>query len=299
MRIAMTGATGLIGSALAPALAAQGHEIIRLVRRNPRAEAGEYYFDPLVEQMDWRALEGVEAVIHLAGENIGQRWTRQAKERIHRSRVVGAAMLVRAMKEAPQRPRVFISASAVGYYGPRGHEPITEEAGPGQGFLARVCQEWEAAAMAAHEMGVRVVLARMGVVLSAWGGALARLLPIFRLGLGGPVGSGQQYVSWVALDDVVAAFLWLLEKEELTGPFNVTSPEPVTFAELARTLGRVLGRPAFLRVPGFLLRLALGEMAQETLLSGQRALPKRLLDSRFQFRFPRLEEALHHLLGRS
>jgi uncharacterized protein (TIGR01777 family) len=153
--------------------------------------------------------------------------------------------------------------------------------------------------MAAHEMGVRVVLARMGVVLSARGGALARLLPIFRLGLGGPVGSGQQYVSWVALDDVVAAFLWLLEKEELTGPFNVTSPEPVTFAELARTLGRVLGRPAFLRVPGFLLRLALGEMAQETLLSGQRALPKRLLDSGFQFRFPRLEEALHHLLGRS
>jgi uncharacterized protein (TIGR01777 family) len=299
MRIAMTGATGLIGSALAPALAAQGHEIIRLVRRNPRAEAGEYYFDPLVAQMDWRALEGVEAVIHLAGENIGQRWTRQVKERIHRSRVVGAAMLVRAMKEAPQRPRVFISASAVGYYGPRGHEPITEEAGPGQGFLARVCQEWEAAAMAAHEMGVRVVLARMGVVLSARGGALARLLPIFRLGLGGPVGSGQQYVSWVALDDVVAAFLWLLEKEELTGPFNVTSPEPVTFAELARTLGRVLGRPAFLRVPGFLLRLALGEMAQETLLSGQRALPKRLLDSGFQFRFPRLEEALHHLLGRS
>jgi uncharacterized protein (TIGR01777 family) len=299
MRIAMTGATGLIGSALASALAAQGHEIIRLVRRNPRAEAGEYYFDPLVAQMDWRALEGVEAVIHLAGENIGQRWTRQAKERIHRSRVVGAAMLVRAMKEAPQRPRVFISASAVGYYGPRGHEPITEEAGPGQGFLARVCQEWEAAAMAAHEMGVRVVLARMGVVLSARGGALARLLPIFRLGLGGPVGSGQQYVSWVALDDVVAAFLWLLEKEELTGPFNVTSPEPVTFAELARTLGRVLGRPAFLRVPGFLLRLALGEMAQETLLSGQRALPKRLLDSGFQFRFPRLEEALHHLLGRS
>jgi len=299
MRIAITGVTGLVGSALAPALEAQGHQVIRLVRRTPRPEAGEYYFDPIMGRMDSRALEGVDAIIHLAGENIGQRWTRQVKERIRRSRVEGAAMLVRAIKEAPQRPRVFISASAVGYYGPRGHEPITEEAGAGQGFLAQVCQEWEAAAMAASEMGVRVALARLGVVLSARGGALARLLPIFRLGLGGPVGSGHQYVSWVAIDDVVAAFLWLLEKEELAGPFNVTAPEPVTFAELAQTLGRVLKRPAFLRVPGFLLRLVLGEMAQETLLSGQRALPKRLLTSGFQFRFPRLEEALHHLLSGS
>ncbi len=297
MRVAVTGATGLIGSALLPALRAAGHEVVSLVRRPPRPEAGECYFDPLAGLMDPQALEGVEAVIHLAGENIGQRWTPAVKERIRRSRVAGAALLVEAMERGP-RPRVFLSASAVGYYGPRGEEPVTEETGPGQGFLAQVCREWEEAALAASRLGVRVAVARLGVVLSPQGGALARMLPLFRLGLGGPLGSGRQYVSWVAIDDAVAAFLWLLAGEGLEGPFNVTSPEPVTFRELARTLGRVLGRPAFLPVPALALRLAFGEMAQETLLSGQRALPKRLLEAGFQFRFPRLEEALSHLLGR-
>jgi len=297
MRIAVTGVTGLIGSALVPALETAGHEVVRLVRRSPRPEAGERYFDPVAGQMDPQALEGTEAVVHLAGENIGQRWTPQVKERIRRSRVAGAAMLVEAM-ERGARPRVFLSASAVGYYGPRGDEPVTEEAGPGQGFLAQVCREWEEAAEATSRLGVRVAIARLGVVLSSRGGALARMLPIFRLGLGGPLGSGRQYVSWVAIDDAVAAFLWLLEREDAAGPFNVTSPEPVTFRELARTLGRVLGRPAFLPMPAPVLRLAFGEMAQETLLSGQRALPKRLLEAGFRFRFPRLEEALRHLLGR-
>jgi len=206
-------------------------------------------------------------------------------------------MLVRAISKLERRPKVFISASAVGYYGPRDDEVITEEEGPGTGFLARLCQEWEEATAAASQLGVRVAVARLGIVLSAKGGALGRMLPLFRRGLGAVLGSGEQYVSWVAIDDVVDAFLWLLEREDMSGPFNVTAPEPVRFKELAQTLARVLGRPAFLRVPAPLLLLLMGEMAKEALLSGQRVVPQRLTSAGFQFRFPQLEGALRHLLG--
>ncbi len=296
MNVAVTGATGLIGSALVAALEARGHQVVRLVRRAPKFPT-DRHFDPLVSALDEGALEGFDAVIHLAGETIAQRWTKGAKERIWRSRVVGAHMLVRAISKLERRPKVFISASAVGYYGPRDDEVITEEEGPGTGFLARLCQEWEEATAAASQLGVRVAVARLGIVLSAKGGALGRMLPLFRRGLGAVLGSGEQYVSWVAIDDVVDAFLWLLEREDMSGPFNVTAPEPVRFKELAQTLARVLGRPAFLRVPAPLLLLLMGEMAKEALLSGQRVVPQRLTSAGFQFRFPQLEGALRHLLG--
>jgi len=296
VNVAVTGATGLIGSALVAALEARGHQVVRLVRRAPKFPT-DRHFDPLVSALDEGALEGFDAVIHLAGETIAQRWTKGAKERIWRSRVVGAHMLVRAISKLERRPKVFISASAVGYYGPRDDEVITEEEGPGTGFLARLCQEWEEATAAASQLGVRVAVARLGIVLSAKGGALGRMLPLFRRGLGAVLGSGEQYVSWVAIDDVVDAFLWLLEREDMSGPFNVTAPEPVRFKELAQTLARVLGRPAFLRVPAPLLLLLMGEMAKEALLSGQRVVPQRLTSAGFQFRFPQLEGALRHLLG--
>jgi hypothetical protein len=248
--------------------------------------------------MDARALEGVEAVVHLAGENIGQRWTPASKERIWRSRVEGTRLLAEAIAASPAPPKVFISASATGYYGDRGDEALDEGAAPGRGFLAELCQAWEQAAQTAAAAGTRVVNPRFGVVLSARGGALARLLPVFRLGLGGSLGSGRQYMSWVDMDDLVQAVLFLLSREEFSGPVNVTSPNPVTNAEFTRTLARVLGRPALFRVPAFALQVLLGEMAREALLSGQRVLPARLQAAGFQFRYPELEASLRHALGR-
>ncbi|HXG41791.1 MAG TPA: TIGR01777 family oxidoreductase [Dehalococcoidia bacterium] len=295
MRVLVAGASGLIGSHLVPALEREGHEVVRLGRR---PGASDFVWDPLRGELDARALEGVEAVVHLAGENIGQRWTRERKERIWRSRVEGARLLAEAIAASPAPPRVFLSASATGYYGDRGDEPLDEGAAPGRGFLAELCQAWEQASQAAASAGTRVVNPRIGVVLTARGGALARLLPLFRLGLGGSLGSGRQYMSWVDLEDLVEALLFLLSQEEMTGAVNVTSPNPITNAEFTRTLARVLGRPAFLRVPAFALRLLLGEMAQEALLSGQRVLPARLQAAGFRFRYPELEASLRHALGR-
>ncbi len=295
MRVLVTGATGLIGSHLVPALKREGHQVVRLGRR---PGAADFLWDPLRGTLDARALEGVEAVVHLAGENIGQRWTAQRRERIWRSRVEGARLLAEAIVAAPSPPRVFVSASAVGYYGDRGQEPLDESSGPGTGFLADLCRAWEEAAQGATRAGTRVVNTRFGVVLSGRGGALARLLPLFRLGLGATLGSGRQFMSWVALDDAVAGLLFALSRDDLSGPVNVTAPNPVTNAEFTRTLARVLGRPAFLRVPAFALRLAMGRMADEALLMGQRVLPAKLQAAGFQFRYPELEAALRHVLGR-
>ncbi len=295
MRVLVTGATGLIGSHLVPALQREGHQVVRLGRR---PEAADFLWDPLRGTLDARALEGVEAVVHLAGENIGQRWTAQRRERIWRSRVEGARLLAEAIVAAPSPPRVFVSASAVGYYGDRGQEPLDESSGPGTGFLADLCRAWEEAAQGATRAGTRVVNTRFGVVLSGRGGALARLLPLFRLGLGATLGSGRQFMSWVALDDAVAGLLFALSRDDLSGPVNVSAPNPVTNAEFTRTLARVLGRPAFLRVPAFALRLAMGRMADEALLMGQRVLPAKLQAAGFQFRYPELEAALRHVLGR-
>jgi uncharacterized protein (TIGR01777 family) len=242
------------------------------------------------------ALAGAQAVIHLAGEPVNQRWTHDAKQRIRDSRVLGTRAVVEAMRAAGTVER-FMSASAVGYYGgAHGADPLTEESPPGRDFLAGVCVGWELEAASAHEVGIRTTVTRLGVVLHPAGGALHSMLPPFRLGAGGRVGSGKQYVSWIHRADAVGALCFLLERPELTGPVNLTSPEPVTNVEFAHALGHALGRPSVMHVPGFVLKAALGEMAMVA-LEGQRVLPRRLTEAGFSFRFPRLEEALRDLLA--
>jgi uncharacterized protein (TIGR01777 family) len=285
----------MIGTALA-AHAGREHEIVRLVRSTP-ARAGEYRWDPLAGEVDRAALAGVEGIVHLAGETVAGRWTESKKRRIRDSRVLGTRALATAAAAAGARPRVMVCASAIGYYGDRGDERLTEDSPPGEGFLAEVVQEWEAAAEPARAAGIRVVNLRFGIVQSAKGGALRTQLPLFRLGLGGRVGSGRQYVSWVAIDDVVRAIEHALGSERLSGPANVTAPDPVTNAEYARALGRVLHRPALLPAPGPAVRLVLGEFGGEV-LDGQRVMPARLLADGFGFAYPELEAALRHVLSR-
>lgn len=298
-RVAVTGSTGMIGSALVRALRADGHRVLRLVRSRPRDGADEVYWDPAGGQIDAGALEGVDAVVHLAGENVGQPpWTEERKQRIRESRVWGTTLLAGALAGLSARPPVLVSASGVGIYGDRGDEVLTEESPPGTGFLAEVCRVWEASAEPAREAGIRVVHPRMGAVLSRDGGMLARLLLPFQLGVGGKLGSGRQWLSWVLLRDVVEAIRFAIRTGSLSGPVNLTSPNPVTNEEFTRSLGRVLGRPTFLGVPAFALKLALGQMADEALLVSQRAVPDRLRGEGFVFQYPGLEEALRIALGR-
>lgn len=295
LRVLVSGSSGLVGSALIEHLG-PGHEIARLVRSEPRSR-GEFRWDPMAGELDPAALEGVDAVVHLAGETVAGRWTDDKKRRIRDSRVRGTRLIAESIAARSDRPQVLVSTSAIGYYGDRGDEPLVEDSAPGEGFLADVVREWEAAADPARTAGVRVVHPRLGIVQSARGGALRTQLPLFRLGLGGRVGSGRQYVSWVAIDDVVRAIEHVILAEHLSGPVNVTAPEPVTNAEYAKTLGRVIGRPAVLPAPAPAVRLALGEFSGEV-LNGQRVLPERLRADGFEFRLPRLEEALRHVLGR-
>lgn len=254
-------------------------------------------WDPAAGRLDGAALDGLDAVVHLAGEDISRgAWTAAKKARIRQSRVEGTALLARTLASLDRPPAVLACASAVGYYGDRGDEALTEESPPGTGFLASVCRDWEAAASPAVEAGIRVLHLRFGVVLSPAGGALARMLGPFRMGMGGPIGSGRHYVSWIAIDDALGAVVHALSSETLRGPMNVASPGPVTHLEFARTLGRVLGRPTLLAVPAFGLRLLFGEMATEVLLASQRLEPARLLSTGYEFRYPNLEGALRHLL---
>lgn len=292
MTVVVTGAGGLLGTALAPALAAAGHEVRRL-----RQGAGPGTWDALTGRLDAQMLVGADAVVHLAAESIAGRWSAARRRRIRESRVVGTQALATALSRLPTPPRVLVSASAVGWYGDRGETVLTEQAGPGRGFLAEVAEAWEAAAEPARQRGIRVVHPRLSMVL-ARGGALAAMLPAFRLGLGGPVGPGRQWWSWIGLDDAVGALLWLLDHDGLCGPVNVTAPDAVACAEFARTLGRVLGRPARVPLPAWAARLVLGPMADELLLSSQRVAPERLLASGFRFTRPDLESALRHALGR-
>ena len=294
--IAITGASGLIGSALSRALLRDGYEVHPLVR-TPHGAPGEIPWDPAAGQIDGAALEGFDAVIHLAGENIGQRWTPAVRERILESRVQGTQLLAGALASLRHPPEVLVSASAVGYYGDCGDQPLDESAPAGDDFLAEVTQAWEAAAKPAADAGIRVVHPRSGMVLSPHGGALARMLPPFRFGVGGRMGHGRQWTSWIALDDEIAAIRFLVDTPTLAGPVNVTSPRPVTNAEFTRVLGRVLGRPTLFTVPAAALRLAFGEMADRTILASQRARPARLLDAGFHFRHPRLEDGLRALLA--
>jgi uncharacterized protein (TIGR01777 family) len=296
MRVLVTGASGMIGSALVPLLEAGGHEVVRLTRSQQRGP-GEYHWDPAAGTIDEAALEGLDAVVHLAGESVAGRWTKSKKRGIRESRVNGTRLVSERIAGREDRPGVLACASAIGIYGDRGEELVTERSAPGTGFLAQVVREWEGATAPASEAGIRVVNLRFGIVQSADGGALATMLPIFRLGLGGRIGSGRQYVSWVAIDDVVGTIQHALTADPLSGPVNVVAPAPVTNAEYAHTLGRVLGRPALVPAPGFAVRLALGEFAQE-LLGGQRVVPERLGGSGYAFRCAELEAALRHVLGR-
>jgi uncharacterized protein (TIGR01777 family) len=295
---AITGASGLIGRALVARLRLDGRRVRRLVRSARPDSPDDIVWDPARGVLDPRDLEGADAVIHLAGEPIAQRWTGSRREAIRESRVRGTELLARAIAALDRRPSVLLSGSAIGIYGDRGDEAVDEDSATGTDFLAGVAREWEGATAAAKEAGVRVVLLRSGIVLSPHGGALERLLPPFRLGVGGPIGTGRQYMSWIALDDHLNAMEHALATTGLHGPVNLVSPNPVTNAEFAATLGRVLGRPALVPVPSFALELLYGEMARATILAGQRVLPRALLRAGFTFAHPTLEEALRFELAR-
>lgn len=296
-KIAVTGASGLVGSALVPALRDNGFEVLRLVRRQAKAE-DEVQWDPDGGQIDTSALQGISGAVHLAGENIGSgRWTDAKKARIRNSRVEGTEILAGALANLSPKPKVMVSASAIGFYGTRGSETVDETSPSGSGFLASVCREWEDATAAAHGAGIRVVLGRIGVVLAAEGGALEKMKLPFVLGLGGRLGDGSQYMSWIALEDLVSAILFALERDDLEGAVNFVSPSPVTNADFTATLGRVLNRPTIMPVPKFALRLGLGsEMADEMLLGGARVVPAKLHEHGFEWQYPTLEPALRSVL---
>lgn len=302
MRVIITGGTGLIGRALAADLAQDGHEVI-VLSRSPERHTNRLPSGVRVERWDartgggWAHLaDGANAIVNLAGENIAAgRWTPERKARIRESRLNAGRAVVEAVQAATNRPRVVVQASAVGYYGPCGDEEVTEDHPPGSDFLARVCVEWEASTAPVEELGVRRPILRTGIVLSAEGGALPRMLPPFKLGLGGRLGSGRQWFPWIHIRDEVRAIRFLLEQENAGGPYNLTAPNPVTNAELTQALGRVLGRPALFPVPALALKLIFGEMAT-VLLDGQRAVPRRLLDAGFTFEFTDVQTALRDLL---
>ena len=296
--IAISGSSGLIGRALLARLRLNGNRVRRLVRAPDPERPDDIVWDPMRGSLDPQQLEGAEAVIHLAGEPIAQRWTGARRAAIRESRVRGTELLARTIAALDRKPTALLSGSAVGYYGDAGDDAVDEECAPGTDFLAGVAREWEAATDAARRAEVRVVLLRTGIVLSPHGGALERLLPPFRLGVGGPIGTGRQWMSWIGLEDHLRAMEHALATVGLHGPVNLVAPNPVTNAEFAATLGRVLGRPAIVPVPAFALELLYGEMARSTILAGQRVLPKKLLRSGFHFAHPTLEEALHFELAR-
>jgi len=296
MDVLISGATGLIGSALTPELEARGHTVRRLTR-HPRQE-GDIRWDVDAGTIDGD-LSGIDAVVHLAGESIAEgRWTGEKKRRILESRQKGTRLLAEAVAELDEPPSSMVSVSATGYYGDRGNELLTEESESGDLFLSEVCREWEEAADPARGAGVRVVHPRLGIVLSTEGGALGATLPIFKLGGGGKIGSGGQYWSWVSFDDVIGAILHAMDTEDLSGPVNVVTPDPLTNAEYTRVLGKVLNRPTLFTVPAPAARLMLGEITDELLLASARVEPVRLQEAGYSFRHPELEGALRHLLGR-
>jgi uncharacterized protein len=308
MRVTITGASGLIGSALVAELREHGAEVTVLSRDPSRArealDVEAVGWDPLAEPAPVAALAGADAIVHLAGENIAQRWSAQAKRAIRESRVLGTANLLAGLEAAGREgngrggggPRTLISGSAVGYYGPRGEEPLDEDSPAGSDFLAETCVAWEAEAAKASELGMRVVLVRTGVVLDRDGGALAKMLPPFRLGVGGPVAGGDQYMSWVHREDLVGMIHAALQDERWSGPVNGTAPGPVTNREFSHALGHALHRPSLLPVPGFALGLLYGEMA-EIVTTGARVMPAKPLVLGYDFRHPELDEALQSALG--
>ena len=297
MKVLISGATGMIGSALTRELESKGHQTTRLTR-SPGSD-DDVGWDPSAGEIDASRLEGVDAVVHLAGESIAEgRWTAERKRRILESRRLGTGLLARTIANLSEPPGVMVGASAVGYYGDRGNELLREDSGPGNNFLGEVCRVWEKAADPAREAGIRVVHTRFGIVLTPKGGALGTTLPIFKLGGGGRIGSGRQYWSWVALDDVVGSIIHALENDSVEGPINVGSPNPLTNAEYTKVLGKVLNRPTVFPLPAPAARLMLGEIADELLLASARMEPAKLEETRYEFRYPELEDALRHLLNK-
>lgn len=302
IRVLVSGSTGLIGSALVPFLTSQGHEVARLLRQGssvPDTDHNERIrWDPYDAKVDLRLLEGFDAVVHLAGDNIAsERWSDAKKKKILHSRLKPTQILCQALNELQKPPAVLIAASAIGYYGDRGAEELDENSAPGEGFLADTCVQWEAAA-SGIDADIRMVNMRFGVVLSPKGGALQKMMLPFQMGGGGPIGSGQQFFSWVDVDDAVGAIFHSIIKGTVSGPVNVTSPYAVQNADFARVLGKILGRPALVPMPAFAARAMFGQMADECLLAGQKVLPEKLSATEYEFRFPYLEKSLRHVLGK-
>ena len=296
MKILVAGSSGLIGTALCSRLEREGREVVRLVRREPAH--GELRWDPESGELEQEALAGIEAVLHLGGRNIAAgRWTATVKEQLRQSRVQTTQLLATRLAGLAAPPRVLVCASAIGIYGHRRDEELDEDSDTGEGFLAELGRAWEGASAVAAEAGIRVVQARLGIVLSRRGGALAKMLLPFRLGMGGKIGDGRQYVGWISLEDAVAALIYAVENDALRGPVNLTAPQQVTNAELTRTLGRVLRRPTLVPLPAFAAKLLLGELAEEGLLASQRVRPTRLLEASFEFKHPELEGALRWALA--
>ncbi len=299
MRILVTGSSGLVGTALVERLTSQGHSISRLVRRKADASKGEAYWNPEGGSVDKTGISGLrpEVVVNLAGESIAAgRWNETRKRKMRDSRVNGTRALADALAHLEEKPKAFICASAVGYFGTRGDEVLTDTSAPGENFLAEVCQEWERGSQLAAQAGIRTVNLRLGMVLSKEGGGLKKMLLPFRLGLGGILGSGRQYVSWITLDDVVNAFDFAIQNQSLEGPTNAVTPHPVTNKEFTKTLGRVLWRPTCLPLPASTARMLFGEMADELLLASARVLPEKLEKAGFRFQYPDLKAALKHVL---
>ena len=300
MNVLISGSSGLVGGALVPYLSTAGHSVTRLKRSlSSRNDAKEILWSPGAGELDAAALEGIDAVVHLAGENIASgRWTDAKKKELVDSRIQSTRLLVDSFKKMEKKPSVFICASAIGFYGERGDEELTEESSAGSGFLADLCKDWEKEAAKAEALGIRTVMLRIGVVLSPEGGMLAKVLPPFQMGAGGNIGSGSQYMSWIALDDLIGLIKFALENDSVEGPLNAVAPEAVTNAQFTRVLGKVLGRPTIFPVPTFAARLLFGEMAEETMLASTRVAPDKAEKAGYQFRYPGAESALRHLLGK-
>jgi uncharacterized protein (TIGR01777 family) len=297
MKVLVTGSHGLVGKALVATLIKEGDEVLSLVRRERHFGSPEIEWDPNRGVIDGAHLEGLNAVIHLAGESIAEgRWTEEKKRRIQSSRVEGTELLSQTLAKLAHPPQSFLCASAIGFYGNRGSEVLTEASAPGEEFLSEVCVEWEQATQTAAEKGIRVVNLRFGVILSSKGGALARMITPFKMGVGGRVGTGQQWISWITLDDVVGAIRFALTHNSLKGPVNVVSPNPVTNADFTTELGKALSRPTLFPMPAFGVRLAFGEMGEALLLSSQRVIPESLSNAGFKFAHPNLEDALQWAL---